>query len=131
MEATLTSEFCFANARMIVDDDVVRGRLTVADGVITSIDLREDVPNGAMDCNGDFLSPGLIELHTDNLERHLKPRPGVRQPTQDALLAHDGELASTGITTVFDALRVGSVISDGRNAYEPVSYTHLTLPTKA
>lgn len=119
MEATLTSEFCFANARMIVDDDVVRGRLTVADGVITSIDLREDVPNGAMDCNGDFLSPGLIELHTDNLERHLKPRPGVRQPTQDALLAHDGELASTGITTVFDALRVGSVISDGRNAYEP------------
>ena len=120
--SALTNEFCFANARLIVDDQVVTGRLTVADGLIASIDHGDAVPNGAVDCGGDFLSPGLIELHTDNLERHLKPRPGVRQPTKHALLAHDGELASTGITTVFDALRVGSVISDGRNAYEPYAF---------
>ena len=115
----MTLEFSLANARLIVDDSEVTGRLTVADGVIASIDYDKTVPAGALDCGGDFLSPGMIELHTDNLERHLKPRPGVRQPTQDSLIAHDGELASTGITTVFDALRVGSVVSDGRNDYEP------------
>jgi len=120
--SALTNEFCFANARLIVDDQVATGRLTVADGLIAAIDHGDTVPNGAVDCGGDFLSPGLIELHTDNLERHLKPRPGVRQPTKHALLAHDGELASTGITTVFDALRVGSVISDGRNNYEPYAF---------
>lgn len=50
-----------------------------------------------------------MELHTDNLERHLNPRPKVDWPHQAAILAHDGELASTGITTVFDAIRVGSI----------------------
>jgi alpha-D-ribose 1-methylphosphonate 5-triphosphate diphosphatase len=48
-------------------------------------------------------------LHTDNLERHLKPRPTVEWPHGAAIVAHDGEIASAGITTVFDAVRVGSL----------------------
>ena len=115
----MTKEFSLANARLILDGEVSRGTIHIADNLIVSIDLGETIHTNAIDCGGDFLSPGLIELHTDNLERHRKPRPGVLQPMRDALLAHDGELASTGITTVFDALRIGSVISDGRNAYEP------------
>ena len=115
----MTKEFSLTNARLILDGEVSRGTIHVADNLIVSIDLGETIHTNAIDCGGDFLSPGLIELHTDNLERHRKPRPGVAQPMRDALLAHDGELASTGITTVFDALRIGSVISDGRNAYEP------------
>ncbi|MEC8642920.1 MAG: alpha-D-ribose 1-methylphosphonate 5-triphosphate diphosphatase [Pseudomonadota bacterium] len=115
----MTKEFSLTNARLILDGEVSRGTIHVADNLIVSIDLGETIHTNAIDCGGDFLSPGLIELHTDNLERHRKPRPGVLQPMRDALLAHDGELASTGITTVFDALRIGSVISDGRNAYEP------------
>ena len=118
-ERKVTGDYCLANARLITDDGIFTGRVSVSGGVISSVDSGTDIPAGAVDCDSDFLSPGLIELHTDNLERHLKPRPGVRQPTTDALIAHDGELASTGITTVFDALRVGSVISVGRNAYEP------------
>ena len=115
----MTTDHCLANARLITDEGIVTGRVDISGGVISVVESGADVPPGAVDCDGDFVSPGLVELHTDNLERHLKPRPGVRQPTTDALIAHDGELASTGITTVFDALRVGSVISVGRNAYEP------------
>ena len=115
----MASDYCLANARLITDDGIFTGRVSVSGGVISSVESGTDTPAGAVDCDSDFLAPGLIELHTDNLERHLKPRPGVRQPTTDALIAHDGELASTGITTVFDALRVGSVISVGRNACEP------------
>jgi alpha-D-ribose 1-methylphosphonate 5-triphosphate diphosphatase len=58
-----------------------------------------------------------VELHTDNLERHIEPRPKVSWPHQAAIVAHDAELASTGITTVFDALRVGSLISGGKTNY--------------
>lgn len=61
--------------------------------------------------------PGLIELHTDNLERHIEPRPKVNWPHASAIVAHDGELASVGITTVFDALRVGSVTSNAKANY--------------
>lgn len=105
------------NARIILPDEIVDGTVTVAGGLITSVDTGRTRVPGALDCEGDYLSPGLIELHTDNLERHLKPRPGVAWPEKAAVVAHDCELSSTGITTVFDALRVGSIVSDGRTNY--------------
>ena len=102
-----------ANARLVLEDAVVAGALVVEDGRIAAIETGTAVPAGAEDLGGDFLAPGLVELHTDNLERHLEPRPGVRWPEVPAILAHDAELAGCGITTVFDAMRVGSIPSDG------------------
>ena len=98
-----------ANARIVLETETVTGSIAVQDGRIAAIDTGAGVPAGAEDCGGDYLAPGLVELHTDNLERHLEPRPGVRWPEGPAILAHDGELAGVGITTVFDALRVGSL----------------------
>lgn len=108
-------EIALANARLVLETEVVLGSLLVRDGVIVSIDLGSGVPSSALDLEGDFLAPGLIELHTDNLERHLEPRPGATWPRDAAVIAHDAELAGTGITTVFDALRVGSLV-DGAKA---------------
>ena len=107
----MTEQTIFANANLILNDDVVRGSVRVKDGIITDINSGTSVPTGAFDLGGDFLAPGLVELHTDNLERHLTPRPSVDWPYRAAILAHDCELAGTGITTVFDAIRVGSIIS--------------------
>lgn len=108
----MTNSTTFANAKLILKDEVLLGSLRVEDGKITAVEQGGAVPPGAMDCNAQYLAPGLIELHTDNLERHMHPRPGVNWPDTAALIAHDRELASTGITTVFDAIRVGSIISD-------------------
>lgn len=105
MSDTLT----LANAMLVLPDRVMRGAVTIADGLISDIAEGDTLPEGAVDCGGDYVMPGLVELHTDNLERHIEPRPKVDWPHLPALLAHDAELASTGITTVFDALRVGSV----------------------
>ena len=109
--------FCLANARLVLRDRVVPGWIRVEDGIITAIEQTAAVPRDALDCGGDILIPGLVELHTDNMERHIEPRPQVEWPHAPAILAHDAELASTGITTVFDALRVGSS-TDGRG-YKP------------
>lgn len=106
-----------ANATLVLPKEVIRGALHLTGGRITSIEAGHSVPKGAEDCGGDLVLPGLIELHTDNLERHIEPRPKVPFPHAGAILAHDGELASTGITTVFDALRVGSVVSKDKAAY--------------
>ncbi len=114
----MSDTICLANARLVLPDTVIRGWITISDGVITDIEDGGHVPDGALDCGGDHVVPGLVELHTDNLERHIEPRPSVDWPHLAALLAHDGELASTGITTVFDALRVGS-IHEGLARYEP------------
>ena len=98
-----------ANGRLVLPDQVMLGTIRIVDGMIVEITEGDGVPNGAVDCQGDFILPGLVELHTDNVERHIEPRPGVDWPHLSALLAHDAELASTGITTVFDAMRVGSI----------------------
>ncbi|WP_296426342.1 alpha-D-ribose 1-methylphosphonate 5-triphosphate diphosphatase [Yoonia sp.] len=113
----MTQDIIFANARIILPQEVVQGSLRVRDGVIVDIAAGGSVPQGAMDCEGDFVSPGLIELHTDNLERHMAPRPKVDWPHRAAIIAHDRELAGTGITTVFDAIRVGSIVSDNGKRY--------------
>lgn len=102
------------NARLVLPDEVVIGSLCIAEGRIAALDTGSALPRGAVDLEGDLLAPGLIELHTDNLERHLQPRPGVLWPVREAIVAHDAELASVGITTVFDALRVGSIESQDR-----------------
>lgn len=102
-----------ANARLILPDTVTHGALVLEDGLIAEIVPGAVVPAGALDLQGDYLAPGMVELHTDNLERHMRPRPGVDWPHASAILAHDAELAGCGITTVFDAMRVGSIPSDG------------------
>jgi len=106
-----------ANASLVLRDEVIRGSLHILSGRIAAIDHGSAVPQGAVDCAGDLVLPGLIELHTDNLERHIEPRPKVQFPAAGAILAHDGELAATGITTVFDALRVGSIVSKDKAKY--------------
>lgn len=106
-----SSDLCLANAQLVMADQVITGTVTIESGVISDIIEGDQVPEGATDCAGDFVTPGLVELHTDNVERHIEPRPGVDWPHLPALIAHDAELASTGITTVFDALRVGSIHS--------------------
>ena len=106
-----------ANARLVLPDEVIHGAIHIQDGHIAAIDQGEVVPAGAVDCEGDLVMPGLIELHTDNLELHIEPRPRVNWPHASAIIAHDAELASVGITTVFDALRVGSVVSAKKANY--------------
>lgn len=106
----MSEETCLANAEIVLPDRVMRGAVHVAGGRIAAITEGDAVPSGAVDCAGDVVIPGLVELHTDNLERHIEPRPKVELPHAGAILAHDRELASCGITTVFDALRVGSIL---------------------
>jgi alpha-D-ribose 1-methylphosphonate 5-triphosphate diphosphatase len=113
----MTDHTILANARLILADEVITGALHISGGKITDISAGEAVPAGALDMGGDYLAPGLVELHTDNLERHLAPRPKVDWPYRAAIVAHDRELAGTGITTVFDAIRVGSIVSDVKNRY--------------
>lgn len=99
------TEQVFANARLVLADEIVTGHLTVRDGRIHAIGTGT-APQCAVDLEGDFLLPGLVELHTDHVEGHLAPRPKVRWNPLAAVLAHDAQIASSGITTVFDSLRV-------------------------
>jgi alpha-D-ribose 1-methylphosphonate 5-triphosphate diphosphatase len=103
--------FILSNAQVVLADRLTEGWVAVADGVIVEIGTGP-APKNAIDLRGDYLIPGLIELHTDHLEAHATPRPGVNWDAEAAVLAYDRQMIASGVTTVFDSLRVGSA-SDG------------------
>jgi len=94
------------NAKIVLADQIVDGSLSTNSGTITDVDNGKSA--NALDFEGDYLVPGLVELHTDHLESHYHPRPKVFWNATAALQAHDAQVASSGITTVYDALRIGS-----------------------
>ena len=103
----MTKEKVLGNARIVTAAEIIAGAVKLRDGVIADI-TRGPVAAIDVDLDGAYLLPGLVELHTDHLESHFRPRPGVAWPAVGALLAHDAQIASAGITTVFDALRAGT-----------------------
>ncbi|MBV9190998.1 MAG: alpha-D-ribose 1-methylphosphonate 5-triphosphate diphosphatase [Betaproteobacteria bacterium] len=100
------------NANIVLPNEVVRGSLQMHGRLIETVASGPTRATG-VDLEGDLLIPGLIELHTDNFERHLMPRPKVRWPELPALFGHDAEIAAAGITTVYDALGLGDIGLDG------------------
>lgn len=96
----------FRNAKIVLADVVIDGAIAIEGETIAAIDPGLALTGEDMD--GDFLLPGLVELHTDHLENHYRPRPKVFWNPMAALHAHDVQVAGSGITTVFDAVRIGS-----------------------
>ncbi len=95
------------NARIVLTDREFHGWLVVESGLISEFGEGK-APERGHDIGGDLLLPGLVELHTDNLESHLKPRPKVTWPKLSSVISYDAQLVASGITTVFDSLRAGN-----------------------
>jgi alpha-D-ribose 1-methylphosphonate 5-triphosphate diphosphatase len=108
----MTAEFVIRNAKIVLEDEIVEGAVQVRDGKIADVSSTA-ISGPGEDFEGDYLIPGLVELHTDHLESHYSPRPGVRWNMMSAIQAHDAQVSASGITTVFDCLRMGSDEDDG------------------
>jgi alpha-D-ribose 1-methylphosphonate 5-triphosphate diphosphatase len=90
--------------QIVTPDGVFSGHVMIAGGEIRAIEAADAPGENAYDCGDDILIPGLVDVHTDNLEKHYQPRPGALWDTMGAALAHDGQCIMAGITTVFDSL---------------------------
>lgn len=107
----MTVELVLNNARIVMEDRVISGAVRIVDGKIA--DISEGHLSAGEDMGGDYLIPGLVELHTDHLETHYSPRAGLRWNKIAAIQAHDAQVATSGITTVFDCLRMGAELDSG------------------
>ncbi len=112
------SESLLSNARIVTRDAVIEGSLCIRNGKIHGLDTSTFHASTPENLDGDYLLPGLVELHTDNLEKHMHPRPGVLWPSGlSAMLTHDAQLIGSGITTVLDAISCGELMPGSmRNA---------------
>lgn len=77
----------------ILQDDAI----TLAEGRIADHAAPE------IDLSGYWILPGIIDLHGDGFEHHLRPRPTAPFEPRRALLNADAELAANGITTAWFA----------------------------
>lgn len=106
MEFHVADPVVLANAQVVAADRVFSGWVAAENGRIVEIGEGHG-PKGSVDCQGDYLLPGLVELHTDHLEAHFMPRPRVFWHAGSAVMAYDAQIAAAEITTVFNSFRVG------------------------
>ena len=102
-------ETVLTNALLALPDELCPGTLVLRDGRIAEVQPGRAWTQAAHDLDGDTLIPGIVDLHTDNLERQVQPRMTARWPSRSAMLAHDAQCAAAGVTTVLDALCVGDL----------------------
>ena len=118
-------ELVLTEALVLGPDGLKKGHVVIRGGLIAEVGAG-GVQAPATSLGGDYLIPGLIELHTDNLERHLRPRPGVYWPEPgSAVEAHDAQLIACGITTVFDSISLGETIDRSRRILADLSIAGL------
>lgn len=106
---SMTPETILTNALLVLPDRVVPGTVVLRGTVIAEVQTGRSHLPGALDLEGDHLIPGIVDVHTDNLERQVQPRANARWPSRSAMLAHDAQCAAAGVTTVLDALCLGDL----------------------
>jgi alpha-D-ribose 1-methylphosphonate 5-triphosphate diphosphatase len=94
------------NARVVLAESEFQGSVVINDGCI------EDITSGrysaGIDLHGAILAPGIIDIHTDYLERELAPRPTSRFPLEMALHMVDLRALNCGLTTIASAARISA-----------------------
>ncbi|MBR0681645.1 alpha-D-ribose 1-methylphosphonate 5-triphosphate diphosphatase [Roseomonas eburnea] len=105
----MTAETILTNALLVLPQETIHGTLVIRDGRIADVQTGRSHVAAARDLDGDHLIPGVVDVHTDNLERQVQPRQNARWPSRSAMIAHDAQCAAAGVTTVFDALCLGDL----------------------
>ena len=100
--------FILTNARLVLPNEVVRGTIVVRAGLIVEVDHALSRAPGVLDLDGDFLIPGLVDLHTDNLEQHYRRARASSGTRSRRRSRTTPRCAGSGITTVFDSLVLGA-----------------------
>ncbi|MFL0693903.1 MAG: alpha-D-ribose 1-methylphosphonate 5-triphosphate diphosphatase [Agrobacterium tumefaciens] len=115
-EAARGKVLILSNARVVTPSHVLHGSVVIENGLIVEIHEGPSHDPQALDFSGDYLLPGLVDIHTDHFEKHLYPRAHVRWDFMRAALAHDAQIIGGGVTTVFDSLCVGATTDNPERA---------------
>jgi alpha-D-ribose 1-methylphosphonate 5-triphosphate diphosphatase len=98
------TSFVVNNCRAVLPDRVLEeASARVEDGTVAEI-VQGRTLAGGLDARGAWLLPGLVDMHSDAIEKAVEPRPNARFPTEIAVRELDRSLAACGITTMFHSL---------------------------
>jgi alpha-D-ribose 1-methylphosphonate 5-triphosphate diphosphatase len=108
--------YCIRNARIVTPDSVIDGAARIEDGEIAAVGPNTTPADGdtVVNAREQYLLPGLIDLHGDDIEGHLQPRNNARVPPAMALATADRSNIAAGITTKYHAIAFENDPEEGR-----------------
>lgn len=99
------TDFAIVNTTAVLPDRVLHdATVVVRGGFIVEVSTGAARPSDAIDARGAVTVPGAIDLHSDGLEKELRPRPGVELPIEFALRSFEGRVRGAGVTTVYHGI---------------------------
>lgn len=112
----LAQSYCLTNARIVTPETVLQGSVRIEGDRIAAVGPDVDPTRGddIVDADRQYLLPGLIDLHGDDIEGQLQPRNGARMDTAMALGAADRSNVAAGITTKYHAIAFENDPEEGR-----------------
>ena len=99
---SVPADYVLGGVRAVLPGTVIdNARVVVRDGLIAEVGPAPAGSSADLDGRGLLCVPGLIDVHSDALERERAPRPGVLLPWDFAVTSLEGKLSAAGITTAF------------------------------
>ena len=105
-----TKKKCIYNAQIITPEKVVKGHVIIDGNKISEV-VESDFPRvkcysdiTMIDAEGCYVMPGMIDLHSDAIEKEIQPRPNTLFPLNMAFYELEKKLAVSGITTMYHSL---------------------------
>jgi alpha-D-ribose 1-methylphosphonate 5-triphosphate diphosphatase len=96
------ADYVLGHVRAVLPDRVLDDALVaVRDGRLAAVEPHRPGVRADVDGAGLLCVPGLVDSHSDGLEKERLPRPGAELPLDFALLSFEGKLLAAAVTTVF------------------------------
>lgn len=106
---------------VLIEGEFIPASIVVENGIISKI--RE------YGLGYDFgelkIAPGLVDLHSDALEKEIEPRPGAFFNPKFSMINLDKKFAALGITTIYHAISFEENVKKSRNIDNAVEQIEL------
>ena len=112
----MSTQTVLTNARIVTPNGIVTGTLAFETGRISEISARNYTSGDDLD--GALVMPGIIDVHSDYLEKEINPRPGADVPLDAAMHAMDLRALTCGITTLLSAARVSAAPTGNAGSWD-------------
>lgn len=115
----MIKETILSNAHIVTSTDDFYGSLVIEKGIITNI-IKDRFYKHSIDLQGAWLIPGIIDIHSDYLEKEFFPRPNTGFPNELAMRHLDYRAATSGITTLFNGVSFRENESQSRDVAKAI-----------
>jgi alpha-D-ribose 1-methylphosphonate 5-triphosphate diphosphatase len=96
------ADYVLGHVRAVLPDRILDDALVaVRGGLLAGVEPHHPGVQADVDGDGLLCVPGLVDTHSDGLEKERLPRPGAELPIDFALLSFEAKLRAAAITTVF------------------------------